>query len=144
MDDDSSGCLGTVSNGDDLHKWDWTTLQSGEYLKVQTKLPNIKHYKISFQDKKMAINLIKWLNTDFIMYLVNHYKACVSNSLIMFKLLPQPPSLDGNYSDEVLMEHFNLTQEEMDWIHSEMKDFGWKVNLGKTEEQLMEYLDEIN
>ena len=126
------------------HKWDWTTLQSDEYLKVQTHLPNMSQFNIPFETKSEAVNLIKWLNTDFIMYIVSHYKTQMTNNKILFKLLPQPPKLDGNYSDEVLMAHFNLTREEMDWIHSEMKDFGWKVNLRKTESELMAYIDEIN
>lgn len=126
------------------HKWYWVTLQSDDYLKVQREIPNISQFDVPFDNKETALNFIKWLHTDFVMYIVNHYKTQMTNNLILFKLLPQPPSLDGNYSDEVLMKHFNLTQEEMDWIHSEMNDFGWKVNLGKTEEQLMEYIDEIN
>lgn len=126
------------------HKWDWTTIQSEEYLTVKHEIKNICQFVIPFDFKDDAIAMLKWLNTDFIMFIVNHYKTQMSNSNILFRLLPCPPALDGNYSDEVLMKHFNLTQEEMDWIHSEMNDFGWKVNLGKTEEQLMEYLDEIN
>lgn len=134
---------GNVSN-DGEHKWDWTTLQSDEYLRVQNELPNMSQVDIPFDNKEDAVNLIKWLNTDFLMFVVYHYKTQMTNNMILFKLLPQPPALDGNYSDEVLMKHFNLTQEEMDWIHSEMKDFGWKVNLGKTESELMVYIDEIN
>ena len=126
------------------HKWDWATLQSDEYLKVQTHLPNMSQFNIPFETKSEAVNLIKWLNTDFIMYVVSHYKTQMTNNMILFKLLPQPPALDGNYSDEVLMKHFNLNREEMDWIHSEMKDFGWKVNLKKTESELMAHIDEIN
>lgn len=126
------------------HKWDWTTLQSEDFLKLTNELPPIQHFGVPCSNKIEAINLLKWLNTDTIMFIVNHYKTQISNSTVFYRLLPQPPSLDGNYSDEVLMKHFNLTQEEMDWIHSEMNDFGWKVNLGKTEEQLMEYIDEIN
>lgn len=126
------------------NKWDWVTLQSDEYIKVQNELPNISQFDVPFDDKRIAVELIKWLNTDFIMYIVSHYKTQMTNNKILFKLLPQPPVFDGNYSDSVIMRHFNLTQEEMDWIHSEMKNFGWKVNLGKTESELMDYIDEIN
>ena len=126
------------------HKWDWLTLQSQEYLTVQHEMKNICQFVIPFDYKDNAVAMIKWLNTDFIMFIVNHYKTQMSNSNILFRLLPCPPALDGNYSDEVLMKHFNLTREEMDWIHSEMKDFGWKVNLKKTESELMAYIDEIN
>ena len=126
------------------HLWDWTTLQSEEYLTVKHEMKNICQFVIPFDSKADAIAMLKWLNTDFIMFIVNHYKTQMSNSNILFRLLPCPPALDGNYSDEVLMKHFNLTQEEMDWIHSEMKDFGWKVNLKKTESELMVHIDEIN
>lgn len=126
------------------HKWDWTTLQSEDSLKLTSKIPPIQHFGVPCSTKIEAINLLKWLNTDMIMFIINHYKTQISNSTVFYRLLPQPPTLDGNYSDEVLMKHFNLTQEEMDWIHSEMKDFGWKVNLKKTESELMAHIDEIN
>lgn len=135
---------GSVNKKTGNHNFDWCSVQTKRCLLIQRKLENLAQFFIPYDDKLSAKNLIKWLNTDFVMYIVNHYKKNVTNSVVLFKLIPQPPILDGNYSDEVLMKHFNLTQEEMDWIHSEMKDFGWKVNLGKTESELMDYIDEIN
>ena len=135
---------GSVNKKTGNHNFDWCAVQTKRCLLIQKKLENLAQFFIPYDDKLSAKNLIKWLNTDFVMYIVNHYKKNVTNSVVLFKLIPQPPALDGNYSDEVLMKHFNLTQEEMDWIHSEMKDFGWKVNLGKTESELMAYIDEIN
>ena len=130
--------------GNSINKaWDWVTLQSQEYLNVVDKSPVMRQYGIFFKTKKEAIDFIKWTCTNLVGFVVKHYKSNVSNALAMLGNIPQAPK-GKNYSDEVLMKHFNLTQEEMDWIHSEMKDFGWKVNLKKTESELMEYIDEIN
>lgn len=126
------------------YKYDWPVLHSNQYFIVQTKLPEKPHFAIGFPIKGDAISFLKWINTDFVMFFVMTYKKHIRNTKTTLALIPQPPKLDGNYSDEVLMKHFNLTQEEMDWIHSEMKGFGWKVNLGKTESELMAYIDEIN
>ena len=126
------------------YKYDWPVLHSNQYLIVQTKLPEKPHFAIGFPVKEDAISFLKWINTDFVMFFVMTYKKHIRNTKTILALIPQSPILDGNYSDEVLMKHFNLTQEEMDWIHFEMKDFGWKVNLKKTESELMAYIDEIN
>ena len=140
---------GSVNKKTGNHNFDWCSVQTKRCLSIQRTLENIAQFFITCDSKGDAINLIKWLNTDFIQYIVSHYKKNVTNSVVLFKLLPQPPAIDGNYSDEVLMKHFNLTREEMDWIHSEMKDFGWKVCKdlklkNKTEAELMAYIDEIN
>lgn len=132
---------GHVSD-DGGHKWDWTTLQSE--LTVANSLCDISQYAIPSDSKVECVNLIKWFNTDIIGFGVNHYKTQMTNNEVLFKMLPCPPPTNGDYSDEVLMKHFNLTKEEMDWIHSEMKNFGWKVNKGMTEAELMKHIEELN
>lgn len=126
-------------------KWDWTTLQSDDYLRLKDKYTSdIRNYGVGFVYQTDGLNFIKWTCTDIVCFIINHYKTQMANNEILFKLLPCPPSTNGDYSDEVLMKHFNLTKEEMDWIHSEMKDFGWKVNKGMTESELMNHIEEIN
>lgn len=134
---------GNMGNSDS-RAWDWVTLQSPDYLKILSKAPVMRQYVVSFSSKQDARNFIKWTCTDLVGFIVKHYKSNISNALAMFGNIPLPPALDGNYSDEVLMKYFGLTQNEMDWIHQEMKNFGWKVSLNKTESQLMDYIDEIN
>lgn len=129
---------------DGTQGWDWVTLHSEPYFNVGIKLPDIHYHAIPFNQKQESINLVKWINTDFIAFIVNHYKFNVSNTQTMMNRLPQPPMTNGDFSDDVIRKTFGLTQKEIDWIHEKMKNFGWKVSLNKTESQLMDYIDEIN
>ena len=114
-------------------------------------------------NKQSAINLIKWINTDFIQYLVLYYKASISNSSVLFENLPQPPT-SGDFSDESLMKEFGLTEDQIKHIHKKMKDYGWKtktnsyfvsdynkagyrmpsIELDGTEETLLKFIEELN
>ena len=126
-------------------KWDWTTLQSEGYLRLANKhTSELRNYGIESANKVDGVNLNKWSCTDIMGFVVGAYKTQMANNEVLFKMLPCPPPTNGDYSDETLMRIFGFTEEEMDWIHIEMKDFGWKVNLKKTESELMEYIDEIN
>lgn len=126
-------------------KWDWTTLQSEGYLRLANKhTSELRNYGIESSNKVDGVNLNKWSCTDIMGFVVGAYKTQMANNEVLFKMLPCPPPTNGDYSDETLMRIFGFTKEEMDWIHNEMKDFGWKVKFGKTESELMEYIDEIN
>ena len=124
--------------------WDWLTLHSKDYLKVMKTLPDIHYHGIPFDSKDDAINLIKWINTDFVMYVLNHYKFNVSNTKTILDRIPSFTLLNGDFSDENICKVFSITHDEMSVIHNDMKNFGNKFHLGKTEAQLMEYIDEIN
>ena len=124
--------------------WDWLTLHSKDYLKVMKTLPDIHYHGIPFDSKDDAINLIKWINTDFVMYVLNHYKFNVSNTKTILDRIPSFTLLNGDFSDANICKVFSITHDEMSVIHNDMKDFGNKFHLGKTEAQLMEYIDEIN
>ena len=94
-------------------------------------------YKVSYaliffivnfkNDRNAAINLIKWLNTDFVNFLVMYYKSAPSNSAVLFQNIPQPPTY-GDFSDKTLMDKFGLTSEQMEHIHKSMIEFGFKTS----------------
>ena len=128
-------------------KWDWTTLMNSDWFIVQNKLPYMSMNFVDFDDdKQSAINLIKWINTDFIQYLVLYYKASISNSSVLFENLPQPPT-SGDFSDESLMKEFELTEDQMKYIHKKMKDYGWKTRElipDHKESSLLQFIDDLN
>ena len=129
-------------------KWDWTTLMNSDWFIVQNKLPYMSMNFVDFDDdKQSAINLIKWINTDFIQYLVLYYKASISNSSVLFENLPQPPA-SGDFSDESLMKEFGLTEDQMKHIHKKMKLFGWKTKEelipDHKESSLLQFIDDLN
>ena len=146
------------------HKWDWTTLLNSVQFVVQKQLPETAFNSIDFKDDRNgAINLIKWLNTDFIMFIVNYYKYATANQPVMFKHLPQSPT-SGDYSDESICEAFGLEMSDMEYIHEKMKNYGWKtkhsedlisdytkvgykipsIKLDGTQDTLLKYIEELN
>ena len=105
---------------------------------------NIVNFK---NDKNAAINLIKWLNTDFVNFLVMYYKSAPSNSAVLFQNIPQPPTY-GDFSDKTLMDKFGLTSEQMEHIHKSMIGFGFKtrdyVVADHKESSLLQFIEDLN
>lgn len=123
--------------------WDWTTLQSEEYLVVQTKLPYIALNAVEFKTKEEAVKFLQWTLTDFVSFVVLYYKYFMTNNPSLFENLPQPPA-SGDFSDEALCKEFGLKQEQMDYIHKKVKDFGWKKYFKKDEAELLRIISEKN
>ena len=124
-------------------KWDWTSLQSGGYLKVLKKLEHIGQNALLVDSKEEAIKYIKWSVTDIVNYMVLFYKNNLSNNPILFECIPQPiPS--GDFSDESIMKHFGLSKEQMTHIHNKVKEYGWKAHYNCSEEEMLQKIEEMN
>ena len=57
--------------------------------------------------------------------------------------MPFPPE-NWQCDDASVMRYLGLTQEEMDFIHEDVKNKGLKAQMGMTEAELMAHIDEIN
>ena len=146
------------------HRWDWTTLMNSINLVVKTQLPEMSFNAIDFgDDRETAIKWIQWVNTDFIMFIVDYYKYAMANQPVLFKHLPQPPT-SGDYSDKSICEAFGLEMSDMEYIHKKMKNYGWKtkrnvdfisdynkvgyklpsVKLDGTDKTLLKFIEELN
>ena len=124
-------CMTSVHRGhtDDNtggHKWDWVTLLNSDNFKANTEIVNKQWNIFRFDNKQDCVRFIKWVNTDFVQYVVNFYKYSLKNPQILLSRLPQPPT-SGDFSDESLMKEFGLTEDQMKHIHNKMKDYGWKT-----------------
>lgn len=124
-------------------KWDWTTLQCEKYLKVLDKLDYIGQNVLPVKSKEEGIQYIKWSSTDFVNYLVLHFKTNLTNGKNLFKRIPQPIS-SGDFSDESIMETFGLSKEQMSHIHEKVKNFGMKISYKCSEEELLNMIERIN
>ena len=127
-------------------KWDWTTVLNDINLVVQTNVINKRWNVFGFDDREEAIKWIKWLNTDFIQFIILFYKTQLSNDKILYDNLPQPPT-SGDFSDETLMKEFGLTEDQMKHIHKKMKDYGWKTRElipDHKESSLLQFIDDLN
>ena len=129
------------------HKWDWTTLMNSLCFVVQKSLPETAINAVDFvDDSDKAVKLIQWVNTDFIMFIVDYYKYAMSNPPVLFKHLPQPPA-SGDYSDESICEAFGLEMSDMEYIHKKMDNYGWKTRElipDHKESSLLQFIDDLN
>lgn len=124
-------------------KWDWTTLQSDDYLKVLNELNSICQNVVPVNSKKEGVDYIKWSATDFVNYIVLYFKTNMSNNPVLFKCIPQPiPS--GDFSDDSIMKHFGLSKEQMSYIHTKVKNYGWKAHYNCSEEEMLQKIEEMN
>lgn len=146
--------------------WDWPTLMKTGYFIPYNRIPkldasNSVDFGNNYDD---AVNLIKWVNTDFIEFIVLFYKNAQANLSQLFDRLPQPIK-SGDFSDNSIMSEFGLSEEDMEFIHTKMRDFGWKtkdnnemeialrkekitkiptIKLNGTQDNLLKYIDELN
>lgn len=144
-------CMASVHRGntDDNtggHKWDWVTLLNSDNFKANTTIVNKQWNIFRFDNKSDCVNFIKWVNTDFVQYVVNFYKYSLKNPQILLSRIPQPPE-SGDFSDESLMKEFGLSKDQMEHIHKKMEKFGWKTrDLVKDhkESSLLQFIDDVN
>jgi len=91
-------------------------------IKVENK--KTKKVAISFRTEKEAINFLKYLKTDFARFALSIYK----NNIATFGAVGQMrsvPYLDftQEWTDEKLDDHFNLTQDEVDFIKKHIPEY---------------------
>ena len=114
-----------------LHKWDWLTLMPEDWREDYSKRKiesgeSKKRCQFSFATKNEAKNFRISTETDIAMFAINVQK---SNRAIIPSTLSYIPWL-GDYTrswnDDQIAAELGLTKEELDYIHEEMKNFGWK------------------
>lgn len=123
-----AGIRGNIySNG--VHKWDWPTFSSTEYLHPILKTEDIGNASgaKTFDSLTQAENFCKYLDTDFAMYCLSLVKMNCNNNTGEWSYIPEIDWSDSDMSDSRFIKEFGLTQQEVEYIHEEMKNYGWKV-----------------
>ena len=122
----------------------WYSLAPSKWLKPLYKYDGSTSQQVfPMPTKRRAIQLIKWTVSDMVVFTLQWVKINIANSISLLKRIPLPP-MNWNCDDASVMAYLGLTQEEMDFIHADVKDKGLKAQLGMTEAELMAYIDEIN
>lgn len=117
-----------ATNGQKL--FDWTTLFDEEKQKCFTfksrdiKTPNC--HSIPFKTEVECKNFVNYCNTDIIMFIIYAYKRSLSQSSNL-QYIPYLSTYAETWTELELMTEFELTKAEINYIHEEMKDFGWKT-----------------
>jgi site-specific DNA-methyltransferase (adenine-specific) len=74
-----------------------------------------------FDNKEESINYGEYLRTKFCRFMLLTRLISQNNSSDKFNFVPDMIKYDKKYSDEMLYEYFNLTQEEIDLIENTVK-----------------------
>lgn len=110
--------------------WDWTTLFSEEFqTKFDWKQNDIKTpncQAIPFESEIECKNFCKYCNSDIVAFIIYAYKVSLSQSSNL-QYIPYMPTYEKEWTDQEIAAEIGLTNEELDYIYSEMKPFGWKT-----------------
>lgn len=107
--------------------WDWTTL-FGEESKNNFKYKVGTHMNhIKFDTVEECKNFIAYTETDIVMFALFTSKDNNNQTPSMLALIPWLGDYTKPWTEEEIANELGLTQEEVDYIHEEMKNFGWKA-----------------
>lgn len=107
--------------------WDWTTLFGKEQhsnFKFD-KNPRWNHWQ--FNSDIECKNFISSTETDICMFA--YYITKLNNNCCpeYFELMPWFNDYTHEWTEEMIAKELGLSKDEVDYIHKEMKDFGWKA-----------------
>lgn len=109
-------------------KWDWTTFFDEKNKKmILTNVNDVSNERFnwwSFNSEIECENFKKFTETDVFMFVLYCYKTGLPQPLTK---LPWMNSYKNTIDDNFLSNYFHLTKKEVDYIHQEMKNFGWKA-----------------
>ena len=124
-----AGVRGNSDHSTGKKCWDWTTLLDEDKMKNFKKSSNDKGdmYAFPFNTENECKNFVKYVNSDIFEYMILVQKNSMNTDKWLFKKIPYLPTYTKEWSEEDIAKEFSLTKEELDYIHDEMKDFGWKT-----------------
>lgn len=107
--------------------WDWTTLfakdtKNNFQYKISTHMNHIK-----FDTIEECKNFIAYTETDIVMFALFTSKDNNNQTPSMLALIPWLGDYTKQWTEEEIANALELTPEEVDYIHEEMKPFGWKA-----------------
>ena len=114
------------------YKWDWTTLFSSEYRNEFKFVHIVNGHHWYFNTKKECVNFVAACETDIISYGMLVSKITTNNTGIVLKYMPWLGDYTHEWTEKEIAKKLNLTKEEVEYIHKEMANFGWKAAPRKT------------
>lgn len=114
-----------------LPKWDWLTLMPEDwrdnYSKKELKVGKSKsRRRFIFDTVEEARNFREVLETDIAMFSISVWKINRNIYPETLSYIPWLGDYTRSWTDEDIAKELGLTREELDYIHEEMKNFGWK------------------
>lgn len=111
--------------------WDWTTLFGTDqrtnfsFKPVETNSSPVSYW--NFSSTEECKNFIASTETDILMFAHYISKINNANNNQVLDIIPWFGDYTHEWTEEAIAKELNLTQEEVNYIHEEMKEFGWKA-----------------
>ena len=110
-----------------IYSWDWTTLFGKEEHYNFSKKNKFRWNFWNFSTIEECKNFIEATETDICMLSILFVKTNISNNENIARLVPWLKDYTHKWTDEMIAKELGITDEELEYIHKEMKPFGWKV-----------------
>lgn len=104
-------------------KWDWTTLFGEDQRTIFDKKLKDRNVFWKFKTLNECKNFVDAHETDILEFAQLIEK---SNTNICLCLTPYLNDYTKHWTEEEIAKKLNLTIEEVEYIHQEMKNYGWK------------------
>lgn len=121
---------GNVDKESESFKWDWLTLMGEDWLEDYTLRTTTDSGKslvyFLFNSEEEARNFRTSTETDIAMFALYVHKSNCMIKKRYFSLMPWLGDYTRSWNDDQIAAELGLTREEVDYIHEEMKNFGWK------------------
>lgn len=115
----------------DEASWDWTTLFSTEsryeFEEYRGRANPDSLRSFGFDTIEECKNFVDYCDSDIIMFAIHFMKFNFHIHAVNFTYVPCMPTYTKSWTDEEIAKELGLTQEEVDYIHKEMEDFGYKA-----------------
>jgi hypothetical protein len=112
-------------------KWDWTTLFGTDQKNNFSFKPNDLTNYWNFSTIEECKNFIASTETDILMFAHFISKINCNNNNQVLAMIPWLGDYTHEWTEAEIAKMLKLTKEEVDYIHQEMKNFGWKAKGNK-------------
>ncbi len=111
--------------------WDWTTLFGTDqrtnfsFKPVETNSSPVSYW--NFSSTEECKNFVASTETDILMFAHYISKINNANNNQVLDIIPWFGDYTHEWTEDMIQKELGLTDEEVNYIHEEMKNFGWKA-----------------
>ena len=126
----NTGIRGNVDKKTAKPNWDWTTLfaeKSYTDFSKETTIFDSRQIMWNYPTIEECKNFMKYCDSDICMFLLYCVKMNNNNHRGELKYIPWLGDYTHDWPEDKLAKEFNLDENEIEYIHQEMANFGWKA-----------------
>ena len=120
---------GNRDNNTGKLKWDWPTvfdsIKRSKFDLTSSEKQNLLGFP--FDTEEECKNFVLYFDLDIIMFCIFLVKTSFNTNNKIYKFVPYMKNYKNIWTDEEIAAELGLTDEEVAYIHEEMKDFGYKA-----------------